>query len=206
MTEGVVWLLPPDAQLETRAVLKALAPTHRYLAELKGLDIPELYLSRYNIHNKADYHLLQSTLDTGEWEPWILYMLEGIALTARQTIWIIRRIKVIMMACKHHIRAALPKMYSQDLLNNLFRHPYTKIESVQNDLRVSRLTAAKYLERLTPILYGNSGNVVIGRIPSNSRCLRVDFFVCGIETRPTGVRVGRAKVAAHLEDNFISHS
>ncbi|MCB1875305.1 MAG: Fic family protein, partial [Chromatiales bacterium] len=43
----------------------------------------------------------------------------------------------------------LPKIYSQDLLNNLFRHPYTKIESVQSDLRVSRLTAAKYLKKLT---------------------------------------------------------
>ena len=50
---------------------------------------------------------------------------------------------------KHRIRAGLPKIYSQDLLNNLFRHPYTKIEALQNDLQVSRLTATKYLDRLT---------------------------------------------------------
>ncbi len=121
-----------------------------YLVAKGLLDIPVLYLSRYIIRNKGDYYrLLQSTRDTGEWEPWILYMLEGIELTARQTIWIIQRIKKIMMDYKHRIRAELPKIYSQDLLNNLFRHPYTKIESVQNDLRVSRLTAAKYLEQLT---------------------------------------------------------
>lgn len=53
------------------------------------------------------------------------------------------------MAYKHRIRAELPKIYSQDLLNNIFRHPYTKIESVQTDLHVSRLTAVKYLELLT---------------------------------------------------------
>ena len=53
------------------------------------------------------------------------------------------------MAYKHRIREELPKIYSQDLLNNLFRHPYTKIESVQNDLCVSRLTAVKYLGLLT---------------------------------------------------------
>lgn len=53
------------------------------------------------------------------------------------------------MAYKHRIRSELPKIYSQDLLNNLFRHPYTKIEWVQQDLSVSRLTATKYLERLT---------------------------------------------------------
>jgi len=76
-------------------------------------------------------------------------MLKGIELTARQTLWIVRCIKEIMMGYKHRIRADLPKIYSQDLLNNLLRHPYTKIESVQNDLGVSRLTAAKYLEQLT---------------------------------------------------------
>ncbi len=121
-----------------------------YLVAKGLLDIPALYLSRYIIRNKADYYrLLQATRDTGNWEPWVLYMLEGVELTSRQTIWIIQQIKEIMMAYKHRIRAELPKIYSQDLLNNLFRHPYTKIESVQNDLRVSRLTAVKYLELLT---------------------------------------------------------
>jgi Fic family protein len=54
-----------------------------------------------------------------------------------------------MMDYKHRIRAELPKLYSQDLLNNLFRHPYTKIEYLQNDLRVTRLTASRYLAQLT---------------------------------------------------------
>lgn len=121
-----------------------------YLVAKGLLDIPVLYLSRYIIRNKADYYrLLQATRDSGDWEPWLLYMLEGVELTARQTIWIIQRIKEIMMAYKHRLRTELPKIYSQDLLNNLFRHPYTRIESVQSDLRVSRLTAVKYLELLT---------------------------------------------------------
>jgi len=76
-------------------------------------------------------------------------MLEGVEQTSRQTIRIIQQIKEVMMAHKHRMRAELPKIYSQDLLNNLFRHPYTRIEFVQNDLGVSLLTATKYLERLT---------------------------------------------------------
>ena len=48
----------------------------------------------------------------------------------------------------HKLKAWLPKLYSQDLLNNLFRHPYTRIEFVQNDLGVTRQTAAKYLKQL----------------------------------------------------------
>jgi Fic family protein len=121
-----------------------------YLVTKGLLDIPVLYLSRYVIGTKSDYYrLLQNTRDTGDWEPWIVYMLEGVEQTARQTIWIIGRINSIMMGYKHRIRSELPKIYSQDLLNNLFRHPYTKIEAVQNDLQVSRLTAAKYLDLLT---------------------------------------------------------
>jgi Fic family protein len=53
-----------------------------------------------------------------------------------------------MLDCKHRLRAQLPKLYSQDLLNNLFRYPYTKIEFIENDLGVSRPTAMKYLDQL----------------------------------------------------------
>ena len=48
---------------------------------------------------------------------------------------------------KHHIRARY-RFYSQDLINNLFNHPYTKIDFLRDDLGVSRLTATKYLDQL----------------------------------------------------------
>ncbi|MGI9055414.1 MAG: Fic family protein, partial [Pyrinomonadaceae bacterium] len=54
---------------------------------------------------------------------------------------------------KRGLRIDLPKLYSQDLLNNLFRHPYTKIEFVENELRVSRQTASKYLSQLVDYKY-----------------------------------------------------
>lgn len=53
-----------------------------------------------------------------------------------------------MQDYKQRIRSELPKTYSQDLLNNLFRHPYTKIEFVMNELQVSRPTATACLEVL----------------------------------------------------------
>jgi Fic family protein len=49
---------------------------------------------------------------------------------------------------KSQIRALAPKLYSQDLLNSLFKYPYTKIEYLQKDLRVSRNTAIRYLDDL----------------------------------------------------------
>ena len=68
--------------------------------------------------------------------------------TAGQSIAAILAIKTALMDYKHRIRSEF-KFYSQDLINNLFTHPYTKIEFLQRDLGVSRLTATKYLEALT---------------------------------------------------------
>lgn len=109
-----------------------------YLVLQGLLDIPILYLSRYIIRNKSEYYrLLQHVRDTGEWEPWVMYMLDAVEQTAQETIVLVESIRVLMLDYKHRIRDQYPRMYSQDLLNNLFRHPYTKIEFVVNDLSES---------------------------------------------------------------------
>ncbi len=113
------------------------------------LDLPVLYLSRYIVRDKAAYYReLQAVRETGNWEPWVLYMLRGIEETARETLERVEGIRALMAEVKRRLRSELPKLYSQDLLNNLFRHPYTKIEFVERDLNVVRLTAARYLESL----------------------------------------------------------
>ncbi len=75
-------------------------------------------------------------------------MLDGVADTAEETIDLIGQIRQLMDDYKREIRAQFPRMYSKDLLENLFKHPYTKIDYLQNDLGVSYLTARKYLETL----------------------------------------------------------
>jgi Fic family protein len=72
---------------------------------------------------------------------------KGVEETARETIDLIINIKGLMLEYKHRLRDNY-KFYSQDLLNNLFKHPYTKIEFVVNDIGVSRITAANYLNKL----------------------------------------------------------
>lgn len=119
-----------------------------YLILNSLLHLPILYLSRYIIENKTQYYqLLQDVRDKNAWEPWILFMLEGVERTAQDTIFLILEIKKLMMDYKHRIRSGY-KFYSQELINNLFRHPYTKIEFIQKDLGVSRITASNYLNRL----------------------------------------------------------
>lgn len=121
-----------------------------YLVKEEQLNLPILYLSRYIIQYKADYYrLLQQVRIDNNWETWILFMLKGIEETSKQTIFLIEGIKKLMIDYKHRIREQCKNIYSQDLLNNLFKHPYTKIEFLENDLHVNRQTAAKYLNILT---------------------------------------------------------
>ena len=120
-----------------------------YLVLKELLDLPILYLSRYIIRNKAEYYrLIQSVRDNGNWEDWVLFMLKGIDETAMETIVLVKQIKILMQDYKVRMRELLGRQYSHELLNNLFNHPYTKIEFVVQDLNVSRLTATKYLNRL----------------------------------------------------------
>ncbi len=123
-----------------------------YLVAKDLLDLPVLYLSRYLIQTKSSYYReLQAVRDTGNWEPWLLYILEGVSQTAQQTIGLIGQIRDLMQHTKHRMRDECPKIYRQELLNNLFNHPYTKIEFVMEDLSVSRITATKYLDELVSI-------------------------------------------------------
>ncbi|MGJ8618789.1 MAG: Fic family protein [Methylophilaceae bacterium] len=120
-----------------------------YLVAKDLLGLPVLYLSRYFIRNKKDYYSqLQQVRETGNWEPWILFMLNGLVETAQATIILITDIKQLMQNYKNRMRDELPKIYRQELLNNLFKHPYTKIDFVMSDLNVSRITATRYLEQL----------------------------------------------------------
>ena len=119
-----------------------------YLVKEGLLDIPVLYLSQHIVRNKrAYYDLLQRVRVDDIWEDWVLYMLEAVEVTAGRTLSTVQAIKAALMDYKHRIREQ-HKFYSQDLINNLFSHPYTKIEFLQRDLQVSRMTATRYLDAL----------------------------------------------------------
>lgn len=120
-----------------------------YLTQADLLNAPVLYLSRFiNRHKTNYYQLLQAVRDEGAWHEWLLFMLQAVAETAQSTVVLVEGVRVLMAQTKQRLRQDLPKLYSQDLLNNLFRHPYTRIEFVQRDLGVTRQTASKYLKQL----------------------------------------------------------
>ncbi|HEY3329071.1 MAG TPA: Fic family protein [Capsulimonadaceae bacterium] len=119
-----------------------------YLVKEGLLDIPILYISRYIIKHKAAYYkLLGAVREEGDWEAWAEYMLTAVEETAADTIGTVRAIDEALTATKRRIRADY-KFYSQDLVTNLFTHPYTKIEFLMRDLNVTRRPATKYLDEL----------------------------------------------------------
>ena len=133
-----------------------------YLVKQDLLTTPVLYLSRYINQTKGEYYRLLQAVRTDEvWEEWILYILAGVEETAKQTTRLVHSIRTLMQSYKVQMREQLPRIYSQDLLNNIFSHPYSKIAFVERDLRVTRITATRYLDELVRI--GMMKKLKIGR-------------------------------------------
>ena len=116
------------------------------------IDIPILYLSSYIIENKPDYYrLLNQTNRLGEWEEWILFMLQAVESTSIQTIEKINSIRQLLDKTIEKVQVNAPKIYKKELVELLFEQPYSKIEFVVNHLKVERKAASRYLKELENI-------------------------------------------------------
>jgi len=123
-----------------------------YLVLKDLLDLPILYLSRYIIKNKSKYYqLLQEVRVENSWDNWINFMLEAVINTSKETTVLVKNIEKLMIKTKKRLKDELPKIYSKDLVEVLFLHPYTKIEFLVDRLEVTRKTASKYLKEIEKI-------------------------------------------------------
>lgn len=158
-----------------------------YLVLTGRLDLPILYLSRYITHNKGEYYrLIQAIRDKGndnaaEWEAWILFMLKGIEETAIETTRLVKGISKLMAEFKAVLRPKFGKQYRHELLNNLFFHPYTKVEFLEKELDVSRPTATRYLNGLVET--GLINKVKIGRTHYYMNIPLMELFMNVSETK-----------------------
>lgn len=116
------------------------------------LDLPILYLSWFIIENKSEYyHYIQEVRDTWNWENRIYFMLDWIEKTSIATTETIYNIWNIMWEVKKLMKTECLSFYSKDFLELLFRHPYTKIKFVEQEIWVTRQTASSYLKKLEEI-------------------------------------------------------
>lgn len=134
----------PDGNGRTGRILNLL-----YLVDRGLLDIPVLLLSRYIIaHRPAYYEGLRRVTEEGAWEDWILFMLRAIEETARQTFHQVRQVLALMDEVRSRVQMEAPAIYSKDLIEVIFRHPYTKIQFVVDAGIAKRQTASGYLQAL----------------------------------------------------------
>lgn len=120
-----------------------------YLKQTGLLDIPAIYLSEYIIQHKYEYYrYLREVTENQDWEGFILYILEMVEKTANHGLSRLENVSQLMESTADSIRNKLPKVYSKDLLEILFRLPYTKRQSLIDAGLGSPKTVGNYLSEL----------------------------------------------------------
>jgi Fic family protein len=123
-----------------------------FLVEQGLLDSPILYLSRFIISNKAAYYLLlKDVTHKQQWEPWIKFILEGVEETCVWTTDKIKAIRELMVHTAKFVHKNLPKIYSWELVELLFRQPYCRIGNLVDADIAKRQTASVYLKQLSDL-------------------------------------------------------
>lgn len=134
----------PDGNGRTGRILNIL-----YLVDRGLLNLPVLYLSRYIIDHKAAYYEgLRRVTEEGAWSDWVLYMLDAVEQTSLRTRQQITDILVLMESVRERVQREAPGVYSKDLVEQIFRQPYCKIQFLERAGMGTRQTCAKYLREL----------------------------------------------------------
>jgi Fic family protein len=123
-----------------------------FLVQQGLLDSPILYLSRFIISNKAAYYLLLKDVTHNQrWEPWIRFILEGVEETCAWTTDKIKAIRELMVHTARFVQQSLPKIYSWELVELLFKQPYCRIGNLVDAEIAKRQTASVYLKQLSDL-------------------------------------------------------
>jgi len=145
-----------------------------YLIDGGLLDIPIIYLSRFIIKNKADYYqLLLNVTTKGEWENWIIFMLNAVQQTSSWTVKKVNAILKLMEATREYMQNEAPKIYSSELVDVLFNQPYCRIANLEKAKIAKRQTGALYLKQLANIGVLEERKVGRENIYINSRYIRL---------------------------------
>ena len=145
-----------------------------YLKFANLLDLPALYLSSYIIEHKDQYYTnLRMVTEEGNWKDWILYMLDMIEQTALKGRQQIVEIENLMNEMGQEIQKKIPRIYSKDLMEQLFRLPYTKRNQLEKAGLGNLKTAGNYLNELEKEGFLRSEQVGKEKLYLNFRLLEV---------------------------------
>ncbi|KAK3605121.1 hypothetical protein CHS0354_000790 [Potamilus streckersoni] len=143
--------------------------------KLSGLlNTPAIYLSGYIIKHKAEYYQrLRGVTENGEWEKYILYMLNMIEETSVKGLEQLNKITSLMGKTAEQLKKKLPKIYSKDLIEILFRLPYTKRQHLMNENIGNSKTVGNYLVSLEENGFLKSVKVGKEKLYLNQKLLKI---------------------------------
>jgi len=134
----------PDGNGRTGRILLLL-----YLKMSHLLSTPAIYLSGYINNNKSQYYnALRGVTEHQDWEPYLLYMLDMVEQSAVRGVQRISTINRAMELMSNDIASRLPKIYSRELIEALFRLPYVKRRHLTDMNLGTAKTAGSYLTAL----------------------------------------------------------
>jgi Fic family protein len=120
-----------------------------YLKMENLLDVPAIYLSEYIIQNKNEYYKrLRLVTEEQDWEGWTLYMLDMIESTSLNGLIRLKAIIALMQKMSDEIKNELPKVYTKDLIEIIFKLPYTKRQNLIDEGFGTPKTVGNYLMAL----------------------------------------------------------
>ncbi len=158
-----------DGNGRTGRVLNSL-----YLIETGLLTSPVLYLSRYFLENRTEYYqLLLDVTSDAAWQPWLLFVIQGVEQTAAWTLAKIDAMRDLMSATRDYVRGELPRIYRQELLDVVFMWPYARIANVVDSGLMERQTASKHLHELVRIGVLEERNAGREKVFVNTRLLQL---------------------------------
>jgi len=136
-----------DGNGRTGRILNSL-----YLVEAGLLEQPILYLSRYILANRAEYYrLLNAVTSHDAWEPWVLFMLQGVEEVAGWTARKVREIHALVDETRRFIARRCPTVPLDELMRHIFEQPYCRIRHLVDAGVAKRETASRYLTQLAKV-------------------------------------------------------
>jgi Fic family protein len=111
---------------------------------------PILYLSLYfKAHRERYYELLQNVRDTGDWESWITFFLEGVVETAAQATQTARQLIALFEIDGEKVaRLGRPAASTSRVHELLQKRPLLSIPAATKELALSEPTVAKAMQHL----------------------------------------------------------
>jgi Fic family protein len=145
-----------------------------YLKMTKLLDIPAIYLSEYIIKHKIDYYRkLKNVTENSDWEDFILYMLDMVEVTAKKGLIRLEEVVTLMETMSEEIKTELPKVYSKDLIEIIFKLPYTKRQFLIDSGLGTPKTVGNYLIALEEKKYLTSVKVGKEKLYLNHKLMKI---------------------------------